>query len=195
MRAIVPSLLALAVSIAVFSQSEALAQQLIADQAMKCDSTVALAAADQILRSNHVGGDPFELVAAADALFRHGRRDEAVFWSYAGLLRLRDALIQNPVQGGIFTIFQRSAAPISNFAQHSPRRLAKTIEAVLDWDHRTPNPFRISPISNEQRLEFLKNREGLKSLVSALRADPQHYAEIAKRDQQLAQAFASGCRE
>lgn len=195
MRAKVPCLLALAIALVVSSGSDALAQQSVVDQAMKCESKVALAAADQILKSNHVGDDPFQLLAAADALFRSGRRDEAAFWSYAGLLRLRDALIHNPVQGGIFTVFQRSTAPISNFAQHSPRRLATTIEAVLDWDRRTPNPFRMGQLSNQQRLEFEKNREGMKSLASALRADPLHFEEVAKRDQQLAQTFVLGCRE
>lgn len=194
-RTIAPSLLALAIAITVFSQSRAMAQPSVADQVMACDYTVALAAADQILRSPNVGGDPFQLLSAADALFRYGRQDEAVFWSYAGLMRLRDALIQDPAQGGIFTIFQRSAAPISNFAEQSPWQLAKTIEAVLDWDRNTPNPFRLGSISNKQLLEFAKNRDGLKSHASALRANPIHFQEIAKRDQQLAQTFALGCRE
>lgn len=83
----------------------------------------------------------------ATRLFEAGRRDEAVFWFYAGQLRYRIRLACHPdlppgTEPALFASLQEGAGQVINeHAGADTEAWAAAMERVLEWDERTANGF------------------------------------------------------
>lgn len=83
----------------------------------------------------------------ATRLFEAGRRDEAVFWFYAGQLRYRIRLACHPdlppsTEPALFASLQESAGrPINEYGAGDPDAWTGAMQRALDWDQATRNGF------------------------------------------------------
>jgi len=89
---------------------------------------------------------PSSLYILAEKLFAGGKKDEAVFWFYAGQLRYRVYLLVN--QGkldpsgdpAVFaSLSEVVGRPINEYAFGDIPQLVKTIDAVIAWDRSHAN--------------------------------------------------------
>ena len=103
----------------------------------------------------------------AQKLFESGKKDEAVFWFYAGQLRYRFHLLANPDldpsgDAALFASFSEVIGrPINEYAFGDLKALDATLEKVLAWDEATANGF---TSTKAHKPEWLKTREGLKGM-------------------------------
>jgi len=103
----------------------------------------------------------------AQKLFESGKKDEAVFWFYAGQLRYRFHLLANPnlEPSGDPALFASLSEvigrPINEYAFGDLKALDATLEKVLAWDEATANGF---TSTKEHKAEWLKTRDGLKGM-------------------------------
>ena len=81
-------------------------------------------------------------------LFKAGRKEDAVFWFYAGQLRYRVYLKVNEGKLGpsgdpaLFASFSEVIGrPLNQYAFGDIPQLAKTIDAVIAWDRSHSNPL------------------------------------------------------
>jgi hypothetical protein len=82
----------------------------------------------------------------AEKLFAAGKKDEAIFWFYAGQLRYRVYLLVNKDKlepSGDPAVFaslsEEIGRPLNEYAFGDIPQLAKTIDAVLAWDRSHSN--------------------------------------------------------
>ena len=93
------------------------------------------------------GNHPAAYYILASKLFEGGKKDEAVFWFYAGQLRYRFYLQANPGLNpsgdpALFASFSETLGrPLNEYAFGDIPRLAKTIDEVLSWDAAHVNGF------------------------------------------------------
>ncbi|HSQ32188.1 MAG TPA: hypothetical protein VLN49_20170 [Gemmatimonadaceae bacterium] len=103
----------------------------------------------------------------AQKLFESGKKDEAVFWFYAGQLRYRFHLLANPNlepsgDPALFASFSEVIGkPINEYAFGDLKTLETTIEKVLTWDKETRNGFTSTKVHHA---EWVKTRDGLDGL-------------------------------
>ena len=103
----------------------------------------------------------------AQKLFESGKKDEAVFWFYAGQLRYRFHLLANPNlepsgDPALFASFSEVIGrPINEYAFGDLKALDATLEKVLAWDEETANGF---TSTKAHKAEWLKTRDGLKGM-------------------------------
>ncbi|MBI3437937.1 MAG: hypothetical protein HY054_04685 [Proteobacteria bacterium] len=141
---------------------------------------------DDLIRTLDQGRThPITMLLLAKRLYDLDRRDEAVFWFYAGQLRWRACLRQNPSCGGSeqFGRLFETIGPDLN--QHGFRTLAalqSTVNAVLAWDESHPDPFTTDPATKEQQ------RQGMRDMVAYAQA---HSAELDARHAELAREDAA----
>lgn len=117
------------------------------DRLKSCDQEVAISAAEEILGNPDSQKEPLELFLPAAALFRHGKKDDAVFWFYAAQLRARYQLVFERGDRGqlLAAMMMTIGIPINNYAFQDVEKLGRILEQVLEWDKRTPNPFNNKP--------------------------------------------------
>ena len=90
---------------------------------------------------------PSTYYVVASRLFASGRKDEAVFWFYAGQLRYRFHLKANPNlppdgDPALFASVSESVGrPLNEYAFGRLETLRQTLERVLAWDEKTGNGF------------------------------------------------------
>jgi hypothetical protein len=85
--------------------------------------------------------NPSVLYTLSSVLFNQGKKDEAVFWFYAGQLRGRiDAAIcaDKSARAAIDTLNQRFGPPINHYALTNISLMTNAIERVLTWEEKTP---------------------------------------------------------
>jgi hypothetical protein len=89
---------------------------------------------------------PSVFYVLSEKLFAAGKKDEAVFWFYAGQLRYRVYLLVNKDKlepSGDPAVFaslsEEIGRPLNEYAFGDIPRLAKTIDAVLAWDRTHSN--------------------------------------------------------
>jgi hypothetical protein len=89
---------------------------------------------------------PFVFYILAEKLFAVGKKDEAVFWYYAGQLRYRVYLLVNKDKlepsgdpAAFAALSEEIGRPINEYAFGDIPQLAKTIDAVLAWDESHSN--------------------------------------------------------
>jgi len=88
---------------------------------------------------------PAAYYVLATKLFETGRKDEAVFWFYAGQLRFRFRLLAHPDldpsgEPALFASLGASLGPaINEYAFGDLESLHATLRRVLDWDATTEN--------------------------------------------------------
>jgi hypothetical protein len=103
----------------------------------------------------------------AQKLFESGKKDEAVFWFYAGQLRYRFHLMANPnlEPSGDPALFASLSEvigrPLNEYAFGDLKALDATLEKVLTWDEATGNGF---TSTKAHKAEWVKTREGLKGM-------------------------------
>jgi hypothetical protein len=100
------------------------------------------------LRNGIENQHPSYFYILAGKLFASGKKDEAVFWFYAGQLRYRVYLLVNKDKlkpSGDPAVFaslsEEIGRPINEYAFGDIPQLAKTIDAVLAWDKSHSNPL------------------------------------------------------
>jgi len=117
----------------------------------------------------------------AARLFEAGRRDDAVFWFYAGQLRYRIRLACHPdlapdTEPALFgALHEEVGTQVNGYAGGDPFAWAATMERVLDWDEATRNGFEPKSAC---RAQIAEQRSGLGQLVAQVRAN----AEQIRRD-------------
>ncbi|MEN6450571.1 MAG: hypothetical protein ABFC96_08780 [Thermoguttaceae bacterium] len=84
---------------------------------------------------------PIVLCALSNVLFDEGKKDEAAFWYYAGILRCRfDALRCADVTAreGIGVIHQNYGQPIMQYTLEHPAKVEAMLPRIAEWDRTTP---------------------------------------------------------
>ena len=130
--------------------------------------TIALDELIRIIPDQH----PAFYYTLASRLFAASRRDEAVFWFYAGQLRYRIRLschsnLRHDIEPALFGSLQETVGrPINEYGFGDLPSLPATLERVLAWDATTHNGFEpkascAAPIARE--------REGLGRLIREVR--------------------------
>jgi hypothetical protein len=115
---------------------------------------------------------PYVYFVLAGRLYYAGRRDEAVFWFYAGQLRYRIRLachpgLQQGTEAALFTsLFETIGRPINEYGAGDPPALAATMERVLAWDAATHNGFEPKAAC---AVQIAQQREGLGQLMAETR--------------------------
>lgn len=86
---------------------------------------------------------PIAFFVLAAKKFEEGKRDEAVFWLYAGQVRYRVYMLENPnLDHSLFaSLMQQVGRPINEYAFGDIPQLVKIIDGVLDWDAKNPDPL------------------------------------------------------
>ena len=118
------------------------------------------------------GEHPAHYYLLASRLFSVGRKDEAVFWFYAGQLRYRARLACHPdlprdVEPALFGALQSEVGqPINQYAGGNPSKFVASLENALRWDEATPNGFEPKA---QCAAAIAKQREGLQRLIDHVR--------------------------
>jgi hypothetical protein len=108
----------------------------------------------------------------AQRLFAEGRRDDAVFWFYAGQLRYRIRLSCHPdlapdTEPALFgAMSEEIGTEINGYAGGHPPSWAAAMQRALDWDQATRNGFEPKAACAAQIAE---QREGLTQLIRHVR--------------------------
>jgi hypothetical protein len=152
----------------------------VEDRLKSSDPAVARAAAEEIVRNP--GADPLLLMAAAHALFRSERKDDAVFWFYAGQLRARYTPQLKGENSQLITIFVMTGEGINAHAQRNIAAMDKTVARVLKWDDETfPAWVKANRLDlKELAADRSKAREGLVGMMAKLKSDREHYEKLAR---------------
>lgn len=139
----------------------------------ECDSSVdpQSVALDELIRIVPDQHPSFYYILA-QRLFAAGRRDDAVFWFYAGQLRYRIRLACHPelapdTEPALFgSLHETVGRPINEYGFGDPPALAATLERVRAWDEATRNGFEPkAPCA----AAIAEQRQGMGQLLSHLR--------------------------
>ena len=154
----------------------------IMDRLKSCDPVVSLAAAREMVKDPKALEDPTWMLSPAYYLYMHGKKDEAVFWLYAGQLRFRYvAAIENGDYEQVLSIVLMTTGPvINNYAFQDVAKLERIIDDVLAWDKATPNPYRAKVTSPEAEAKVRKVYAGLDELKAKLRKEKVELEKTAK---------------
>ncbi|MEO9336916.1 hypothetical protein ABFT80_05695 [Mesorhizobium sp. SB112] len=123
------------------------------------------------LKSSLTSAHPAAYYILANKLFYSGKKDEAVFWFYAGQLRYRVHLACPLDQGksgdaALFGSFSEVIGrPLNEYAFGDVDEAVKTIDAALEWDARNKNDFTSKTKCASQ---LAQNRAGLQSLRDSM---------------------------
>jgi hypothetical protein len=88
--------------------------------------------------------NPAVLYALASSLFKAGRKDEAIFWFYAGQLRARSDVnksLDKSAAQGVGVLNQTFGGQINQYAFTNISKLTETIEKVVNWDKKAPRNY------------------------------------------------------
>lgn len=99
-----------------------------------CDSAIALAAAEEIIKSPDSLKEPLQLQAAAAVLFDQARKDEAVFWYWMALLQSWYRFPGASVDVMLANMTRPIASPIVNYALQDTRRFEQILTRVQQQD-------------------------------------------------------------
>lgn len=143
------------------------------DRLKSCDPQVAIGAAEKILDDPDSLKEPLELFSPAAALFQHGKKDDAVFWFYAAQLRVRYQLVfEKGDRGQLLAVMMMTVgAPINNYAFQDVEKFIRILDRVLEWDKRTPNPFRKESKAADTDKQIEQIYAGLRNLKLKIRAE------------------------
>jgi hypothetical protein len=116
---------------------------------------------------------PSSFYILAGKLFAAGKKDDAVFWFYAGQLRYRVYLLVNKDKlepsgdpAAFASLSEEIGRPLNEYAFGDIPQLAKTIDAVIAWDQSHSNA--LTP-RDKYRSEYDQIVAGL----TQMRDDPQ----------------------
>ena len=149
-----------------------------------CDPAIAVAAAEEITTKRATLKEPLHFITAAIVLFAYGKKEDALFWLYAGQLRTRYqvALEGGGDRGQILAIMMMTAGEvINNHAFHDPPNLAATIDRVLEWDRKTPSPHRGKAATPSQKEQIAQVYSSLQQLKAKINAEQTELEQQARR--------------
>lgn len=154
------------------------------DKMKSCDSKIAISAAEAFIANQNILTEPLELFSPAAVLFQNGKKDDAVFWFYAAQLRVRYQLVfEKGDRGQLLTVMMMTVGvPINNNAFQDVSNFIRTLDRVLEWDKRTPNPFRNKPrtVETDKQIEQIyAGFEKLKAKIVAEKSELESKARAA----------------
>jgi len=152
-----------------------------------CDSSVdpQRVALDELIRIIPDQHPAFYYILAS-RLFAANRKDEAVFWFYAGQLRYRIRLACHPdlppgTEPALLASLQEEVGrPINEYVGADPDAWAAAIERARDWDAQTRNGYEPKAPCEAQ---IADQHGGMTALIAQIRAN---------RDQIRAERRANG---
>ena len=160
------------------SPSEPLPAQ---ERLMSCEPKLAIAAAKEIVNNPETFKEPLELFTVAEVFFRHGQKDEAVFWFYAAQLRVRYQLVYEADRGQLLSVMMMAFGPgINSYAFQNVSNLDRILDRVLEWDRRAPNPYRGRARSAESDKQIEQIYTSLRELKAKLVADRENLERGAR---------------
>jgi hypothetical protein len=166
-----------------------------------CDPKIAVAAAGEIINQPGTLKEPLELFSPALVLFLHGKKDDAVFWFYAAQLRVRYQLVfEKGDRGQLLSVMMMTTGPaINNYAFQDISNLNRTLDRVLEWDKKTPNPFREKTRSEGDDKQIEQVYSGFRELKAKLvseKDDLEQKARLAAPQMHAMSAeFVNRCRK
>ncbi|MBN1472739.1 MAG: ankyrin repeat domain-containing protein [Syntrophaceae bacterium] len=148
-----------------------------------CDSKIALAAAEEIIKKPASLKEPLDLFKPALTFYLHGKKDEAVFWFYAAQLRVRYQLaFEKGDRGQLLQIMRMTIGPpILNYAFQNTSNLNRILDRVLEWDKKTPNPFREKPRSESINKEIDSVYAGMSDYKTKLTTEKNYMEQEARK--------------
>ncbi|MBY0270642.1 MAG: hypothetical protein K2X06_12280 [Burkholderiales bacterium] len=145
-----------------------------AQRTKACDNEIALAAAEEILKSPNSLKERLHLIYAAGVLFDQGRKDEAVFWDWVARLRgWYDFAISN--ESLLTNIRRRTAGPITNYALQDIRRFEGILARVQAWDSEIADPV-------EKKVQVYRHLDDLRARIAAQREEIEQQARAVASD-------------
>jgi hypothetical protein len=120
---------------------------------------------------------PSEIMLRAAPLMQAGNGDEATFWFYAGQLRWRSRLnasrSQDPTgEPALFSsLFKTLGPPVNAWAFGDIPKLQRTIDAVLLWDERYPDPSLDPGVHERMRAGLMALRDQIGREADMIRAE------------------------
>lgn len=131
------------------------------------------------------GEHPAHYYVLASRLFSSGRKDDAVFWFYAGQLRYRIRLVCHPdlprdVEPALFGSLQSSVGQeLNEYAGGNAEKWAGTMERALRWDLETPNGFEPKSAC---KAAIKEQREGMQGLIGHVRSSADELRTLRKKN-------------
>lgn len=194
-------------SFRVGNQEEAIAK--IIDESPKtpkerlqsCKKEIALAAAYEIINDPSSLKEPLDLFGPAGVLLHFGKKDDAVFWFYAAQLRSRYQLVfERGDRGQLLAIMMGTVgASINEYAFQDITKLNQILDKVLDWDKKSPNPYRDKTKTEAMEIQIERIYSGIGDLKAKIVAEKNNLEREARlsapRQQALEARFADGCRK
>ena len=105
-------------------------------------------------------------------LFNDGKKDEALFWFYAGQLRARfdaNRCADVSAEGAVELLNDQFGPPINRYAFRDIPTLEKLVPRVVDWDQKTPHSY-------DQRWINLHGMGAMMSGLSLSEAEQQEFS-------------------
>lgn len=167
------------------------------DRIKFCDLQIVHTAAEEIVNSTTSLKEPMSLFLTAISMFQHGKKDEAVFWFYASQLRVRYQLVfEKGDRGQLLTIMLMTMGPtINNYAFQDISNLNRILDKVVEWDKKTPNPFREKPRTSEMDKQIEQIYTGMSDFKIKLSNEKTALEEKAKKAAPaIEHAFAEGIK-
>ena len=166
-----------------------------------CDPKIAVAAANELIKTPDTLKEPLELFSPAFVLFLNGKKDDAVFWFYAAQLRVRYQLVfEKGDRGQLLSVMMMTMGPtINNYAFQDISNLDRILDRVLEWDRKTPNPFydRVRSKEDDKQLEHIYSGfRDLQAKIVAEKDDLEQKARLAApQTQTMSTEFVNRCRK
>lgn len=166
-----------------------------------CDPSIAVSAAEEFINNPNILKEPLELFNPALVLFLNGKKNDAVFWFYAAQLRVRYQLaFEKGDRGQLLSVMMMTMGPsINNYASQDISNFNRILDRVLDWDKKTPNPFRDKTRTESVDKQIKQIYAGFRDLQAKLVAekdDLEQKARLAAPQMQAMSAeFVNRCRK
>jgi hypothetical protein len=121
-----------------------------------CDPKVAISAAEEVTNGKDHLQEPVLLLKAASTFFQYGRKEDAVFWYYAGHLRTRQQMAVDKGRGrdGFDEVVSTIGQHISVSAQSDAAHLDDVLAKVLEWDAKMANIYKDKATSDHLKKEI-----------------------------------------
>lgn len=171
-----------------------------ADRLQSCDAKVAISAAEEVTEGKAHLQKPVLLLRAAAAFYQNGRKEDAVFWYFAGHLRTRQQMAVDGRAPDGFAETLTIGQHISVYAQSDAARLDAVLGKVLEWDSKTANIYveKAKGVSDHSKkienlyAEYAAFRVRLSTEKSFI--EDQHKAAAVQMNREYEKQFGSRCR-